>query len=126
MSHTSTHLQLPSAAASAARARAFVRACLQQWHHDELAEIAQLLTSELVTNAVLHARTTIELRVARTPDGVRVEVHDGNPEQPERSPRYPDTNTGRGIMLLDALAASWGVDTAATPNGKTVWFEVSA
>lgn len=89
------------------------------------ADTALLLVSELVSNAILHARSTIGLTATRTPDGLRVEVTDASTRPP--LPRYDvaDAATGRGLLLVDQLADSWGFDTPG-PDGKTVWFELAA
>jgi hypothetical protein len=84
-------------------------------------DLVVLLVSELATNSVLHARTDFIVRIRVEPLPVRIEVQDESYDPPVL--RYPDyqTGSGRGIMLLDRCAASWGV--AALPTGKGVWFE---
>lgn len=112
---------LPPAAQSVVTARRHVRDVLRRWGYDDLVDAAQLLTSEIVTNAVLHARTVLELVVTRTTDGVRVDVRDGSPLPPAmRSHGSNLATTGRGLQLLQTLAASWASEPTAT--GKTVWF----
>ena len=111
--------------ASPAAARAFVRSELEQQAVPEPPlETAILLTSELVSNALLHARTPVDLLLVMASSGVRVEVHDGNRRQPAAatSPAPLDATTGRGLMMVEALAGRWGVD--GTGDGKTVWFEL--
>jgi anti-sigma regulatory factor (Ser/Thr protein kinase) len=84
------------------------------------------LTSELVTNAVLHAAASapvdyeIQLQVSRIASGVRVEVSDGNPNMPHLR---PPGNGGRGMHIVDAVAHTWG--TFSNGTGKTVWFELA-
>ncbi len=79
-----------------------------------------LLVSELATNALLHGRGEVRLRVLPVDGGVRVEVHDASRTLPSlRHPR-PDEEGGRGIALVDTLATTWGAD--ACDDGKTVWF----
>lgn len=95
--------------------------CAQQ-ELDAARDVAVLLTSELVTNVVLHARTEFELRVAVRPDRLRVEVCDMIPAPPTIRVAAPDDFSGRGLGLLAALAGRWGVDTG--PDGKSVWFEL--
>ena len=83
-------------------------------------QVAELLVSELVTNAVIHARTTARLSVSATGSTARIQVTDDGPGQPP--PRDPDPDHGGyGLWLVDWLAQSWGVNTG---NGqdKTVWF----
>lgn len=82
---------------------------------------AVLLTSELVTNAVRHARTPFEVEVVC--DGaVRVVVRDGSAEPPMVQHPEPDELGGRGLLLVEALATRWGFE--ANGQGKTVWFEL--
>ena len=110
-------------------ARAFVAETLTAWNvqADEV-EAAQLVVSELVTNAVLHAAdsTTISLDLRLTDGVVRVLVSDGGLGEPDRR-LHPDPRTGetgRGIWLVDAFAERWGTETHGR-NGKTVWCELS-
>ncbi|MEU4348133.1 ATP-binding protein [Streptomyces sp. NPDC023838] len=82
-----------------------------------------LLVSEVVTNACLHAGGPREL-VLRHADGhLRVEVADGSPTAPARSPRAPSLPGGHGLMVLDRLAGDWGSTQLGT--GKVVWLEVA-
>ena len=111
--------------ASPAAARAFVRSELEQQAVPEPPlETAILLTSELVSNALLHARTEVDLLLVMAASAVRVEVHDGNTRQPHppAAPAPLDATSGRGLLMVDALAGRWGID--GTGNGKTVWFEL--
>jgi anti-sigma regulatory factor (Ser/Thr protein kinase) len=80
-----------------------------------------LCVSELVTNAVLHARTAGVLRLFVGADGVRIEVDDESPAPPRLSTEHRVAG-GRGLHIVDQLAASWG--HASRPGGKTVWAEV--
>ena len=115
-------LALDPVPASAARARGFVGDLLARWSCDELVDAGRLLASELVTNAVLHARTGMTLVVRRMRNGVRIEVHDGSPLAPVVRNYEDGAMTGRGLSLVQELATRWGVDREAT--GKTVWFEL--
>jgi DNA-binding NarL/FixJ family response regulator len=109
-------------ASSSRSARGFVREALDRWECAEALDTVALLVSELVNNAVVHARSEPDLAVWLTPSRVRVEVTDASPLLPEvRSADLLD-GSGRGLALVDALAASWGVE--GRPDGKTVWFEV--
>lgn len=111
---------LPAAARSVTEARRFVVAALRSWGRDEFTDTAALLTSEVVTNAVLHARTPLELVVVQLSDGISIEVTDGSPIAPRpRQPMEEETN-GRGLALLDELAATWHVTQHAA--GKTLRF----
>jgi anti-sigma regulatory factor (Ser/Thr protein kinase) len=82
---------------------------------------AMLLTSELVSNVVLHARTPFELEVTAV-HGVRVVVRDGSPDPPIVASPGPEESTGRGLLLVHSLASRWGYEVTAT--GKSVWFEL--
>lgn len=112
----------PPAPISAGRARAFVESALAVAGLEHLAYAATLLVSELVANAVLHSGTPLEVVVRTDDDRVRVEVHDGNPQLPVRK-RYSNmSGTGRGLMLVERMAAGWG--SHPTAGGKVVWFEL--
>ncbi len=117
-------LALRPVPASAAQARRFVGETLGAWGHDALAEAARLLVSELVTNAVLHARTDVEVVVRRTGRGVRVDVHDHSAVTPVMRRYQDEAMTGRGLALVEELAGRWGVDRNG--DGKAVWFELKA
>ncbi len=115
-------VHLPCDTRSVAVARRFCHEALLARGHGRFVDDCQLLVSELVTNAVLHGGTAIELRCIVDTHGVRVEVRDGSSVLP--GPRHYDVtaSTGRGIRLVDALAAKWGAHVEAT--GKVVWFEL--
>jgi anti-sigma regulatory factor (Ser/Thr protein kinase) len=95
---------------------------LSDWSCGHLADDAALLVSELVTNAVVHARSDVALRLWRTGSGVRVEIADRNPKPVVRRPVDPEAVGGRGLHLVDTLARDWGVRRAEP--GKAVWFEL--
>jgi len=114
---------LPADLASAGAARRFLDSKLRQWHCDALADSALLLVSELVTNAVLHARSRFELVVRLDGERLRVEVHDESGAQPTRKHYAVSAGTGRGLMLVERLADRWGVDSSGGA-GKRVWFEL--
>ena len=84
---------------------------------------ADLLTSELASNAVDHCITPFEVTVL-IGDEVRVEVVDGSVTVPVRSAAALDAERGRGLLVVDALASAWSVEPSA--RGKTVWFTVPA
>ncbi|MFI0937439.1 ATP-binding protein [Streptomyces sp. NPDC021020] len=83
-----------------------------------------LLTGEIVTNAIRHAEAPCVVAVRWTGTRVRVEVTDASPVRPKPRHGSPDAEGGRGLLLVDALAADWG--SADDPAGKVVWFEVGA
>jgi anti-sigma regulatory factor (Ser/Thr protein kinase) len=122
---TEVQWSLPPTARSVVEARHRVRDTLFQWGLDALTDAAVLLTSELVTNAVLHARTGLVLGLSRTPEGVRIAVTDGSAVSPAARRRASATaTTGRGLLLLERLADAWSTDLTA--GGKTVWFTLSS
>ena len=86
-------------------------------------DTVELLTSEVVTNALVHARSAPELLVDVRPDVVRVEVFDMSADEPVLQPHNPDGASGRGIAIVEELAAGWGVELVPE-DGKRVWFEV--
>jgi len=114
-------------AAAASAARSVVRRTLLESDHPELIDTACLLTSELVTNAVRHAHTPVELIVDVRGNRLRVEVVDGADDAPSVATvaEAPTGATrGRGLHLVDRLADRWGV-TRSHP-GKSVWFALQS
>jgi PAS domain S-box-containing protein len=113
---------------SVASARSFVRDTLQGWGFADIVDDAVVLTSELVTNAVVHAGTSADVLCLRSDEGVRIEVADRYPEReiPLQATAInmgsPDREGGRGLQLCAALAGRWGVEY--TPTHKTVWFQL--
>jgi len=116
-------LDLAPTTASVPTARRFARAALSECTAD--VETVVLLVSEVVTNAVLHARSDIRLVVEDRDDVARVEVHDGSPMLPRMHSFRRVAATGRGLRLLDTLAQAWGVEVTSEA-GKVVWFEVGS
>jgi GAF domain-containing protein/anti-sigma regulatory factor (Ser/Thr protein kinase) len=122
----STAVTLEREPQSPSVARGVVRDFLREHRLDgdpDLFDTAALLVSELVTNAVVHARTSVGLRVSAVGDRLRVEVADGSRARPVRQDFRPEATGGRGLLLLDRLATTWEV--RRTPDGKTVWFELA-
>ncbi|MEA2717873.1 MAG: hypothetical protein QOI99_2190 [Actinomycetota bacterium] len=110
-------------APSAGRARRFVDETLRRWDCDDLLDTVELLVSELVTNAVIHARSDVDVSVELLADRVRIEVADQSPDGIRRRPLTPDGSSGRGISMVESMALAWGVTTRRA--GKAVWFEVA-
>ncbi|MPY60784.1 SpoIIE family protein phosphatase [Streptomyces spongiae] len=114
---------------SVATARSFVRDTLQGWGFADIVDDAVVLTSELVTNAVVHAGTSADVLCLRSDEGVRIEVADRYPEReiPLQTTSVnmgsPDREGGRGLQLCAALAGRWGVEY--TPTHKQVWFQLT-
>lgn len=117
-------MTLPAVSHSVRLSRYATRAVLTAWQLGHVDEAATLLVSELVTNAVRHARgtdvITVDLHAGRT--WLRIEVQDTDRHWPQ--PRIPDgfDESGFGFILVDALASSWGV--RETEAGKAVWAEL--
>jgi serine phosphatase RsbU (regulator of sigma subunit)/anti-sigma regulatory factor (Ser/Thr protein kinase) len=112
-----------------AAARRFVQETLNSWQlsgRDELVADAVLLTSELVTNALVHAGTSIQLTCRLDGAAVEVSVLDRHPARmipdPPRGSAEADRPGGRGLLLPGALSSSWGVTYA--PTAKVVWFRL--
>jgi anti-sigma regulatory factor (Ser/Thr protein kinase) len=115
-------LTLPAELKSVSQARRFLRDVLAEWDVSGFDLAAPQVLTELVTNAALHARSAYTVHLRVEPDGLLVEVTDSSPALPQ--PRHYGTGatTGRGIALVEALSASWGVQSS--PTGKTVWCQV--
>lgn len=113
---------LPPTPRSARIARSFVISKLHEWHRDELADTAELLTSELVTNAVVHAKTAMRLDVRANDDGVVVAVEDSGEGVPAVYDANPRDLGGRGLMLVAELSQDWGVEPRS--GHKRVWFRL--
>lgn len=121
---------LPASTTAPRAARRFVADALEAWSclkdadaHDRVV----LLTCEIVTNALLHARSDVLLRIRRNDEErIRIEVEDGDPSplEPPAAAVAEDATTGRGLLLVEGLADEWGVEPKG--DGKVVWFEVSA
>jgi anti-sigma regulatory factor (Ser/Thr protein kinase) len=120
-SHVRCHRDLPVHNAAPAAARRFVREACAAWSVPQaVQEIAELLSNELVSNAVEHARSPSRLTLTCTGSVLRVSVHDYCPAPiPRPRPREVHALRGRGLHLVAALAQGWGVDQH--PDGKTVW-----
>ncbi|WP_432498083.1 ATP-binding protein [Kineococcus auxinigenes] len=113
----------PEPASSRAARHVVADWCIQQGLVGDVVDTLLLLTAEVVTNAVIHGRSDVVLRVGRHGSRVRVGVGDENTRLPLRRESDPDALDGRGMALLEALADSHGVEVQ--PLGKVVWFEVA-
>lgn len=123
-------LHVPPADDSAARARQFVRNYCADQDLPELADDVQLVVSELVTNAVVHARTRIRVRIEELPSCVKLTVYDEAVDRPVPSLArrvLDEDESGRGLWLVDACTADWGTDVTGQ-EGKSTWaiFPVSS
>lgn len=103
-------------------ARRTLRDLCQAVNLAQVSDDAQLLVSEHVTNAVVHGRGTVVVRAYVSPRELRVEVQDDDPRPAQVRHAADYDEGGRGISMLVALAAAWGVQ--ALPLGKYIWFTV--
>ncbi|WP_316521922.1 ATP-binding protein [Kitasatospora brasiliensis] len=118
-------LELPCRPEAAAQARKLVAAALAAWSAEKLTEVATLLVSELVANAVRHAGCTrICVLVSRQEVSIWVGVRDSSRELPCHMGQKSEAESGYGLGLVEALSSRWGV--AWAPVGKWVWFELGA
>ncbi|GAA0295868.1 ATP-binding protein [Kineococcus aurantiacus] len=116
-------LSLERSRRAASRARSYVlEQCVGAGVAEDVCDAAVLMVSELVTNAVEHARSRVELAVEVDPSRVHVEVQDQNAALPAVQDADAGAVHGRGMAIVDALASAWGVRPAA--RGKTVWFDL--
>ncbi|MBL3805484.1 ATP-binding protein [Streptomyces diastaticus] len=117
---------LPCTPDSAPAARRLIRQALGAWAFDVLADDACLVAGEMVANACRHTRSPV-IRVSVTRldgPGVEIAVTDRSRVLPARKPAAPEALDGRGLLLVDAVAARWGADPERW--GKRVWAEVRA
>ena len=119
------HAALPPRASSVRAARELIRSLFAETTVKADADTALLLVSELVSNAVLHARGAVDLKVTARAGTLRVEVSDGSSAMPLVLVKSVQATTGRGLRLVERLADSWGFDVAEE-GGKTVWFELGS
>jgi anti-sigma regulatory factor (Ser/Thr protein kinase) len=127
--HTSdtVHVELPAVPQSAARARQLVENTLRAREVDaQIVETAVLLTSELITNAIMHTNHgPLTLDVGNNGIRIRISVGDTSSELPSVAPLNEETEHGRGLWLVQILADHWGAQRHHS-SGKSVWFELAA
>ncbi|MFR0357359.1 SpoIIE family protein phosphatase [Streptomyces sediminimaris] len=111
--------ELPTTASAVSRGRVFVADALVGWGCSHRIDDAQLLVSEVLTNAVQHAEGPIVLHLRHTPIELAIEVSDLSPHLPQPRLADQDEESGRGLILVDALADGWGV--RPDERGKTTW-----
>jgi anti-sigma regulatory factor (Ser/Thr protein kinase) len=106
-------------------ARHFMTDALEGWGYGgSFMEDAQLVVTELASNAVVHARSAFSVAARPEPFGLRISVHDASAVTPTVRQDDRMALSGRGLRLVEAIAADWGVDI--TPDGKVVWAELRA
>jgi anti-sigma regulatory factor (Ser/Thr protein kinase) len=117
-------VRLTAGPAAAGEARRQVRTAISAWDIPVDADVAVLLTSELVTNAIAHELTgLVVLAITCSRDQLRVDVHDTSRSLPVLVDAAVDAETGRGLMLVTTLSAEWGF--YRTPAGKAVYFTLA-
>jgi anti-sigma regulatory factor (Ser/Thr protein kinase) len=121
-------VDLPRSTTAAAISRRALRRFLMECNAHDMLGDAELATSEIVSNAIVHAAGQVLLSAwYHAEEGVlRIEVSDEDPTPPQ--PRTPAdvTARGRGLRIVDTLTSCWGVDEAVDGVGKVVWFEIHA
>ena len=116
---------LPDGPEGASFARRATARAAEFWRLDrEMTETALLLVSELATNAIRHGAPPVRLSLRLDADRLRVEVTDSSPTLPRLAQPGPDHTGGRGLQLVQQLAARWGSQVSRSRLGKTVWFEL--
>lgn len=114
---------LPADLSAARRARVFVRDTLCPQHHAEAMERAVLLVSELAVNAVKYGAPPVKASLDCRGRTVRLMVSDGSRTRPTHVHPSVDSESGRGVDLVDSLSAAWGV--LVNRSGKTIWCDLS-
>jgi anti-sigma regulatory factor (Ser/Thr protein kinase) len=114
---------LPAGPAAAGAARRCVLAAIESWGVPADSYVAALLTSELVTNAIRYAGSSVRLCVMCSCGHLRVYVHDSSCAWPAVLEAAADSEQGRGLRLVDSLAADWGC--YGTSAGKVVYFALA-
>jgi anti-sigma regulatory factor (Ser/Thr protein kinase) len=121
---TPARLDLEYHPAAVRRARRFVHdQCHAAGINADTSDTAVLLTSEIVTNAFLHGRSAARVTLTAGAERLRVEVGDDNSRLPQRVEPDREALNGRGLAIVDMLAADWGA--AQRREGKVVWFELA-
>lgn len=118
-------LELPGDDRSAARARRFVGEHCEEWGMGHLLDDAQLVVTELVVNAVVHARSGCQVRLFRSGMRLRIEVIDEGVGAPDMQNAGSEDEHGRGLLLVSMLSGAWGVESRPT-GGKRVWADLVA
>ncbi|MGW0997160.1 ATP-binding SpoIIE family protein phosphatase [Streptomyces sp. NPDC002523] len=114
--------------AAVRKVRGFLRDHAHDWGWDAVLDELELATTELVTNALIHADSEVDVRLREYPERLRVEVRDFDPRPPipapvlAQAPAGTESEHGRGLLIVDALASSWG--NSPSGRGKSVWFEL--
>lgn len=109
--------------------RSFIHELMSAWGLATITEDLELLTSEVVTNALIHAHTDVDVLLREYPDRIRVEVRDNDPRPPVPAAvldlddaDVEEAESGRGLIIVEAVAEAWGSSPAG--RGKNTWFEL--
>jgi len=117
-----THLVLAAQPVEAPRAREYVRSAARECGLASLADTAELVASEMITNALRAAEglvPVVRIWVTTDDDSLTIRVWDSSDDVPVLQEAGPDAERGRGLMIIDALSADWGCDREKV--GKVVW-----
>ena len=115
--------RFPRELESVTKARHFVADTVLEWGFDQISQEAQLVVSELASNAVRHARSAFSVVISEADSSLRLAVSDKSHALPTKQRPANSSSSGRGLMLVAALAIEWGVEQAL--DGKVVWAELS-
>jgi hypothetical protein len=114
----------PPVPASAAEARQVASQALHEWGLGAAEEAALLIVTELTSNGVRHAKTTLTLSLTYGGSRLRIELSDHDKQVPTLSQSSTHTHHGWGLRLINTLSSDWG--TIVNPDGKTVWVDLEA
>jgi anti-sigma regulatory factor (Ser/Thr protein kinase) len=117
-------IRLEPSGSAPAQARRVVRAVLAEVVSEDMSQTAELLVSELVTNAITHGTGTVTVSIDCTDDTLAVTVSDDDPAVPELQPECLMAVGGRGLRMIESLASAWGVTPREDGPGKDVWFRL--
>jgi anti-sigma regulatory factor (Ser/Thr protein kinase) len=115
--------RFPACGQALRAARRFVVETLEAWGRTDLVDDATLVTTELATNAVVHAQSDFEVAMTQQEGVVRIAVRDASPTPPNPSASAAMAISGRGLMIVGLLASRWGHDVFY--DGKQVWVELA-
>jgi anti-sigma regulatory factor (Ser/Thr protein kinase) len=117
-------IRLEPSGSAPAQARRAVRQVLSHVVSDDMSHTAELLVSELVTNAITHGRGVVTLSIDCSEHLLSVTVGDDEPSVPQLQPERLMALGGRGLRMIESLASAWGVRPRDGSPGKDVWFRL--
>jgi anti-sigma regulatory factor (Ser/Thr protein kinase) len=118
---THEEAQFEPSGVAPSQARRLVRRTVGELVPEDVVDTAELLVSELVTNAVVHGSGIIVVVIDCADDQVSISVSDDEPAEPEIQPERPLALGGRGLRMIESLASAWGVRPRPDGPGKVVW-----